>query len=646
MSLIEAILGVAVSLFLLFPGVLLLFALFPRRSLMELYFIGNVVGLAIIMLLMRFFPLSWWPVVLGLLYIGTGSAAYISATKSALEKIERVPGGGLLLLLGIAGFVAQLIPIRYGALPPGEQSMYHLVLAMKTLSAGEVPTNWKPFAGISVNYAVGSHLWTALVAKISGISVDYSFRISFVVGAFLTAGLIYLLALEIFAKDKRSSFFASFLWITVSLWGGRYLYMSGQLPQMFGMLLFLTFLVLLLSEESFRGQISMGLLAGGILYCHQNTFLVMIGLAVLLAVMQNKFRGNMGTWTRKIIIALGLAAILALGPFFRGVGMLIYPAGTDIYHFRETFMPLQVLFQTPGLLVTFTGIMGVAILLYQPPTEKQLILVIWVTALVAMLALFGYLYRILSFGYFGGFYAMFTPSALITNLTYPLCLAGGWFIGNKTGFFKFRVYSAVVAMGLFVLFNIIVGIWMIFEKSFTTAKFMSGIWPGIIFPGFMIALWFGEKENRQWIRVSSIIMLTFMLSLAAGIRTTRQVAIIKNLIKPHEMADLQAMKTMIPSDSIVLNHPEINDINIYGWVPYWTWNECTYLVLPSTERRNSRELQYKSKVVQMDILEAQLQGNIQARPVVLLTPPEADYTSWGLKTIYESPLRRIQLYEP
>ena len=175
---------------------------------------------------------------------------------------------------------------------------------------------------------------------------------------------------------------------------------------------------------------------------------------------------------------------------------------------------------------------------------------------------------------------MFTPSALITSLTYPLCLAGGWFIGNKTGFFKFRTYSAAVAMGLFVLFNLIVGISMISEKGFTAAQFLNAIRAGIIFPGLMITLWFGEKENRQLIRVSSIIILIFMLSLAAVIRTAEQMATIGSLIKPQEMADLQAMKTMIPTDSIVLNRPESNDINIYGWVPYWTWNECTYLVLP------------------------------------------------------------------
>jgi hypothetical protein len=328
------------------------------------------------------------------------------------------------------------------------------------------------------------------------------------------------------------------------------------------------------------------------------------------------------------------------------MGMLLHPAGTDIYHFRETFMPIQVLFQTPGLFISFTGALGLALLLVRPSAERRLIPVIWAAALLAMLAIFGYLYRVLAFGYFGAFYAIFTPSALMASLSCPLCIAGGWYIAGRTGFFRFRVYSVLIAMGLFVLFHFINGLALMSGKGFPIVEFLKVIRLPLIPMVFLLIIWLAENKGRRLAGSVLFVLFALVLFIIAGIGTIGQINKIRSLIGPQDSVDLREFKNLIPVDAIVINRPSDFDWNIYGWLPYWTWSECTYLVLPSTEQRHSKELEYKRKILQLDVLEAQVQANVQARPLVLLTPPEADYTQYGYKIIYESMRRRIQLYEP
>jgi len=623
----------------------LVFALFPRRSLGEVFFMGGAVGWCMIALFSRLFPLSLWPLFLGIMYIVTGAAVFRAVSRPSDENITRLSESALLWLSALLAFALQLIPAQSGVLPPGKHSMYHLLPAAKTLKEGVVPGDWLPFANIPMHLPLGSHLWTALLAKLGYMPVHYAFRISFPIAALFIGGVMYLLAMQIF-KDKRSSFFSALLWMTVSNWGGKQLFMEGQLPHMLGMLLIMSLLWFMSAENNFRGRVVMGVIFGGIIYCQHHAILVVAGLTVMTIVTERAMNGRLGPWSKSLLVAALIGAVLVPEGVIRGVGLLIHPANTELYKFRQYFIPIQMIFQGPGILVTIAGVLGLT-LLFARPSQERLVPLIWITSLLAMLALFGYLYRIIVFGCFGEFYAMFTPTALIASLTCPLCLAGGWYIGNKKGFLRFRAISALLASILYLGFSYFFAWHKLGKGDFLSLDYLPDIKIPLILLGFFIVYLFSSKANRPSLDTGAAVIVALLFVIGGWFSSAVQAAKTLNVIGIGDITDFHLMKKYIPPDALVLNRPAgAHDEKTYGWAPYWIWNECTYLVLPSTEERNSPELEFKKGILHIDVNELKMQSHIQARPIILLTLPMADYSRHGFRIIYQSKRRRFQLYEP
>ena len=102
MSFIDAFLGLSVSFLLGFPGVLMLFVIFPRRSIGEIFFVGFAAGWALVVLVTRFFPLSWFIYILGLVYIITLTALFRSLYDTKTENVARLKGSPFLWLLAVS----------------------------------------------------------------------------------------------------------------------------------------------------------------------------------------------------------------------------------------------------------------------------------------------------------------------------------------------------------------------------------------------------------------------------------------------------------------------------------------------------------------------------------------------------------------
>lgn len=644
---IDAALVISVSLLLLFPGVLLLFSLFPNRSLGEIFFIGGAVGWALVVMILRLFPLGWSPFVLGVVYLGTMIAAFFEITKAKEDKLQRFTGSIFLWLLAILSFALKIIPSMACELPPGQDPKFHLIVIKKILIFGTLPENLSPIAGIKINYPLGSHLWTALVSKLSGMEAHFAFRVSFPVIGFFIAGVIYLLAMELLDGDRRSSFFASLIWVVGAAMGGWRYFMDGDLPHAIGTLLLISAIWLMFAEQNLRGRIITGVLFAAMMFCHYHTALVFVILAFAFSMIEKLLGGRFGPRSVSACIAAIVAIIIFPMGFINAIILSIRPGETDIYKYAEMFLPVQFLMEKQGFLVFFAGAFGVYFLARNSDREKKLVLLTWITILLVILALFGYLFRVLAFGYWGGFFAVGAPSNVITDLVVPLCIAGGWFICNTEESYRRRAIAAV-AISTAVLLDTLIFKWLD-NVSFklSVKSFFNTAWPIFVFAGSLIGYWFSLREKKEKAAIFFAAAFSLLLIYAAVFDVILQANKAKNAVSVFDVADLHVMKDKIPADSIIIDLPQNqNDWNAYGWIPYLTWHESSHVVLPYTEERNSYDIYYKRRLLPMDIYEIQLQSHIEGKAVTILTPRGADYGEFQFKTVYESNNRRFQVYEP
>jgi len=643
MTPVDAILVLATWLLLLFPGMLLLFGALPRRSLGEVFFIGGVVGWCMQILLLRFFDLSAWPFVTGFLYAVTSAVAFYTMRQASGEGPKRLPGGHALWVPAVMALAA-LVPLAMaGDLPPGERSMFHMLLVKKAFLDGFIPQTLLPVASIPINTPAGTHLWVALTAKLAGIEPHQSFKMAFPAIAFFSAGTIYLLALEIFDGDKYVAFFSSLLFLLASSFGGKTLFIEGRLPHFMGMLLLMCLLWFMLAEPRLRGRLFMGLVGAGMLYCQSHTVLVASALAAGAFMIERTVHGRPGDWSKSLLMAAGVAVALAPEQALGGLGLLFNPDATDLYAYREVFVPLRELIGSPGQWLAFTGTAGLVLLFFRLKTDRRLLLAAWFAALLGMLAVFGYLYRVFAFGLEGEFYAMFTPSALMQSLKYPLFLTGGWFIASREGFFKLRAVGLATFMAAMIAAGATSPKGGEIDFGHLVLKQLGTI---LITGGILLWLASAFRENKIFQHAAAA-ALTLVLVLYGAMGTRMQLHNFANIMAPPEKADKQVLKKLVPSYALVMNRPANPfDRTLYGWTPYLTWADCTHIMLPSTEPRRSREMEYKKKILERDFFEMQIQGHLQAKPVVLLTQPGANYRQLGFRGIYRSGRRKVNIYEP
>ena len=79
-------------------------------------------------------------------------------------------------------------------LPPGWDPSFHLLLAGKIQQTDAVISDWRPFADISLNYPIGSHVALVALANLSGLPLHAVFRLFIPALGVLTTAQVYLFA--------------------------------------------------------------------------------------------------------------------------------------------------------------------------------------------------------------------------------------------------------------------------------------------------------------------------------------------------------------------------------------------------------------------------------------------------------------------
>lgn len=650
---LQAFLICFIALLLTFPGVLVTYSLFKHRSKSEVFFLGSLMGLLAVIYLERLFPLKLVPLVLGIEYAVAIFLFVVTGAGRGGGRSSDTPapkGEALVWVVSILSLIWFLVGSSHGILPMGNDPKFHMLLVGKILLTGHSPKDWLPFEVIPVNYATGSHLLVAIVSWLCGAMPHVTFKIIFAPLAFLTAGMLYLAGKELL-DDRLGALLATMVWIAVANWGGLEYLRSGALPDMMGMLAFLGAIWAIAAESGPKRLGLIGLCVAGMILIHHHSALT--GIAVLLAILvTDKISlGRLDERGRDILMGLILAALLVPFTILQIVwrtlaGGVSYTYALSIH---EYFLTIHQLGISLGLGLALAGALGMGLALAEIRSRKDLLLPAWMATILVLFALFGYFYRALAFGLHGEFYGAFTPSNFMPELTYPLCLSAGYLFVSGKARPKLRAAFIVAAIAAYVAWK---------TYSLTSAGWGapgSNIFMGhepLIYFAYPLALALlsmvvviAQDQRRQKAAAAAVIII--LLATAGYFEAIKLRTESGGTLSKPELQDFNAIRSSLPPDVLLVNHITFGrDLDLYGWLPYWTWRECTYTPLPPSEAQLDSSVIYKRSWLEPGFQETILWANLEARPAAWILPGFDEMKYPGIHEFYKSPRRKVYLYDP
>jgi|GEM_PF-5833573 len=650
-----------ISLLLTFPGVLVAYSLFKRRSLTEVFFLGSLLGIIAVIYIGRLFPLKLLPLALGLEYLFSiyifirlnRRDACITNAKTGEKRGEQPPSQAprakedvLLWIISILSFRWFWVIGGAGIVPLGNDPMFHLLLVGKILVTGHTPTDWTPFESIPVNMATGGHLLVSMVSWLGGMAPHLVFKMLFAPLAFLTTGMLYLVGKELL-DDRFGAALGTLLWLVMANWGAFYYVKCGGLPNMIGMLALLGAIWAVTAESGPRRWALIGLFMAGTILFHHHGAMTGIGILLTIIAMDRVSLGRLDERGREILA--GLAMAMALVPFT--VIRIVWRAlsgeilRTFVLAFPEEFFPIQKVAICLGLGVALIGIFACAFFLAEFRSRKDIIIPAWVATILALYAIFGYLYRALAFGISGGFYGAFTPSDYVSELCYPVCILGGWFVASAKPYPKARaILMAGVSLFLIQYYARINSL-DLSVAGLTNVLALSYIFYPFALALFSISMIVSRQRDRRWFAAFILILLLFISS--GFLKANKISAQIGQIISKQDLEDMNRIRVSLPRDTLIINDAILpKDKNMYGWLPYWTWRECASTPLSPSEAQLDPSVLYKRTWLQPSIHEIILWANLEARPAAFIIMG-ADFLNYPrVYEIYSSKARKVYLYDP
>jgi len=419
----------AASLLLLGPGALLGSSLLPRGTLAERVAIGAAFGLAASITIG--YGLAALDRLDAFAYVYVAMVAGAAVSVVALRRTpdrprDRCdPGEAVALSFGIsAAVVFFLVPTLATQAPIGWDPAFHSILAEKVRLANGLVSDWEPFEHTALNYPLGSHLWIALIANVTGEPVHHVFQVQHAVVQVLSSLLLYSVARRMLSSF-RPALFAMLCYALVGEFGTfQSYYQWGGLPTEMGFAAFLALVwtALFLRE---RAWIPLGILFYGstVMIHHLSALIVTV---VLVGYVGLSFVARADAEIRRRIIWIGLGAALAYAPvivpFALGAQDL---SGTDVLQLREEpRTSLFALADNLGFAVVALGAFGLWSVRREDSASINFLFA-WTAVLFAAYAGLDYGYRAYAQWAWGRDITAFTPSRFATVLSYPLCIAAG-----------------------------------------------------------------------------------------------------------------------------------------------------------------------------------------------------------------------------
>lgn len=635
------------------PGILTVSLLLRDLTRTKAFFLGSLLNIAAIIYIGRLFSLQFIPLLLGVEYSLVLLFFILSRVKKNLFAGSTAPTEKdiLIWVVSLAAFWVWWLPAGAGILPMGTDPMSHLLLVSKTLLTGKLPSDWSPYEPIQVNMATGTHYLIAFFAWLTNLAPHSVYKLLFPVTAFFTTGMIYLITLELF-NNKVASVLSSTFWAMSARWGGMDYLMWGDLPNFLSMLMFLSALWAVLAFAGRRRILILGIFgAGAILTSHLSAF---VGLVILMTItfFDIAVSGEKGlsSTAKEILSGILLAIILLPFTLLKEMGKLFngFNEQTELFKMPEFFTGIHDIPRNMGYMVFFLGTAGLIFAVIKMRDRKEIFIPAWGAAVLLLLAVCGYFYRALSFGLHGDFYALLRPSRILMDLSYPLCIAGSWFIAvDRT---NPKIKSTVFFVGYIIFFIVLTKAYpFILSKEILKNP---ALYIYIGYPIALILLTIALILPAPQSRAKNIaaVLIFILLTTEGFYRAMRIAARTGDLIKPADLQDMNVVKNSVPTehkDALLLNHPPTpDDFPIYGWLPYWTGLECTWTPLLSSEARLSQSVRYKRNWIEPNFHEAIVWAHIEARPVVAITGVGGDLTQMGFETLYKGTKRKVFLYDP
>jgi hypothetical protein len=430
---IEIVLFSAALLVICSPGVLVWSTAGSGDDLLETLTWGATTGIAIAVLLAFYvarFHLSWfWP----------AWAAVIAATAVLAKRRGRAPIRGanrwLIVVLTLVA-ISRFVPALLQSVPPGWDPAFHLLLAKKLVLLDHAFNDWLPFANVTLNYPLGSHLLLAVIARLTRVPLHRVFQFLIASLGVLSTAQIYCFARRILASEETGLFAA----IAYGFWaylGSIGYYAWGGLPNELGMVfLIATIAALARKDWSLPGTLTTALFVAAAILTHHHVVLVAAGcIAVTIA-----WRRLSDLTLRRPLAAILLGCALASPLLLRLASRVTTLGQTGVLRFNEPDTLASLIVDTGMILLAF-AVAGMICALRKRESNIALPLALAIMLLVAY-AIFGPAYRVYT-ARSGEAFAAFTPSRFFTDTVYFLSILAGYAAAEATAALRMTCTRAV-----------------------------------------------------------------------------------------------------------------------------------------------------------------------------------------------------------
>lgn len=652
MSIVQKIIFFVTSALSIIPGILVISLFFRERTRSEAFFLGALLNFIAIIYFGRLFSLKLIPIFVGIEYAVALLLLFISRVKKDFfsnPPSQKLKEDYLVWVIAVLTFWVWWLPAVSGILPMGTDSMSNVLLISKTLLTEKLPTDWTPFEAIEINMATGSHYLTAFFAWLTNLPSHSAYKLLFPLIAFLTSGTIYFLTKELY-NNKKAALISSVLWAMSARWGGMDYLKWGDMPNFLAMLMLLGALWVIISYKGKKRTILLAIfLTGVILINYLSAFVGFIILTTFI-LCEITLDGKITSTSKEIFWGILLTVLLLPFTLLKEISNLVihYNDQTEIFKMPEFFIPIQDIPRNLGYMVFLLGSISLIFAIIKMKDRREILIPVWTGVILLVLAICGYFYRAMSFGLHGEFYALFRPSRILMDLSYPLCIASGWFLAvdKSTPLLKSALLIGIYLIFFFVLLK--VHPFVLSKEIFENPALY--VYIGYPIALISLALAIMMKAPQEKPKNIAVALMIILLAMEGVYRSLGIAASTGNLIKLADLHDMNILKNSIPAekrDALIINYPSApDDFSIYGWLPYWTSMECTWTPLLYSEARLAGKVKYKRDWLQHNIHEAIVWSHIEARPIVAITGPSGDLNQLGFESISKGQKRKVFLYDP
>jgi len=378
------------------------------------------------------------------------SAAIIINRKRRLVLPSLRPAAAMAAVVAGSG-VVRALPFLIGE-PSlgGGDARFHLILVEKIIRDRCLAASWLPFAQAAVSYPQGSHVLVAFVADVFRLPPHWVFNTAIAFFGAMTTGMIGVLAASSFGS-RTSGLWAAASYAFLALQGGLDYHRWGGLPNCLGMLFVLLSVHLVLFGRPLPGARAMlaefaaSLLLVCALMVHDYSWLC--GMLWLLC---GSFFSGRPTLRRSALLAAAASLLIASPVLGLRVRQIWETAGaSDLLRFHEPFITIfqAVLNLNPLLVAIFT----VALLAARRAawTHASVFVLAGLVAFAGCFVLLEYFYRAaaLALSRGGDCFTALTPSRMMANASYPICVLTGWVSLLPASRFARRAILAIAALG-------------------------------------------------------------------------------------------------------------------------------------------------------------------------------------------------------